>query len=94
MLRALKAVGSNGVENRQCRLFSFNPGEQVAVLRKRSVRIDSHGQAVPLDIAQPSAEVDTASAEPPHETNNPQTWLIVGALVFVLRTILGMAAGH
>lgn len=41
MLRAFGAAGSVGVENRQCRLFSLNPGDQVAVLRKRGVRIDT-----------------------------------------------------
>ncbi len=37
--------------------------------------------------------VDATSAEPLYETNNPQMWLIVGAVVFVLLTIVGMAAG-
>jgi hypothetical protein len=41
MLRALGAVGRGGLENRQCRLFSLNPGDQVAVLKKRGVRIDT-----------------------------------------------------
>jgi hypothetical protein len=41
MLRAFCAAGGNGVENRQCRLFSLNPGDLVAVLRKRGVRIDT-----------------------------------------------------
>lgn len=41
MLRALVATGKEGIENRQCRLFSLNPGDQVAVLKKRGVRIDT-----------------------------------------------------
>jgi hypothetical protein len=30
--------------------------------------------------------------EPLKETNNPQTWLIVGAVLFVLLTIMSIAA--
>ena len=41
MLRAFCVAGSDGVENRQCRLFSVNPGDQVATLRKRGVRIET-----------------------------------------------------
>lgn len=40
MLHALLAAGSEGVENRQCRLFSVNPGHQVCELRKRGMQID------------------------------------------------------
>ena len=32
-------------------------------------------------------------AEPLRETNNPQLWLIIGAIVFVLLTIMGAASG-
>ena len=44
---------------------------------------------------QPIAPVvtDASDLEPLRETNNPQTWLIVGAVVFVLLTILGLASG-
>ena len=39
MLRALIATGQDGLENRQCRLWSVNPCDQVSELRKRGVKI-------------------------------------------------------
>jgi hypothetical protein len=40
-----------------------------------------------------TANVDVPDLEPLRETNNPQMWLIVGAVVFVLLTFIGMASG-
>ena len=43
--------------------------------------------------APPAPEVVALHAEPMRETNNPQMWLIIGAVVFVVLTLIGMAAG-
>jgi hypothetical protein len=40
-----------------------------------------------------TANVDVPDLEPLRETNHPQMWLIVGAVVFVLLTFIGMASG-
>jgi hypothetical protein len=40
-----------------------------------------------------TANVDVPDLEPLRETNNPQMWLIVGAVVFALLTVIGMASG-
>jgi hypothetical protein len=57
-------------------------------------------QANPVAIVEPlpeysgvAANADPSDVEPLRETNNPQMWLIVGAVVFVLLTIIGMASG-
>lgn len=42
------------------------------------------------DTTQPIASYE---AEPLRETNNPQTWLIVGAVIFIILTIIGAAGG-
>lgn len=39
----------------------------------------------------PSREV--LEADPLRETNNPQMWLIAGAIIFVILMLIGMAAG-
>lgn len=62
--------------------------------------ITAQADAVTVSAPEPLAKmpaapaaVDASNAEPLYETNNPQMWLIVGAVVFVLLTIIGMAAG-
>jgi hypothetical protein len=46
------------------------------------------------DPARPaSASVEAAiAAEPLRETNSPQMWLIVGAIIFLVLTVIGMAS--
>lgn len=41
----------------------------------------------------PNIADGVVEAEPLRETNNPQTWLIVGAVLFVLLMLIGMASG-
>jgi len=44
-------------------------------------------------IVKPGPTASHLSTEPLKETNNPQTWLIVGGGIFLLLTLLGLLAG-
>ena len=48
-------------------------------------------QSVPNSVSSTAAPLE---AEPLRETNNPQTWLIVGAILFVILTLIGMASNY